>query len=90
MMNKKTRKLSKIPEEVRREIEPYFMQCEPVLDEDSRKLPKLDNSTAEHVRTGLTVSLIFAYETWISFFVFLSCFTSGDDVYAMINCDLSS
>lgn len=54
MMNKKTRKLSKIPEEVRREIEPYFMQCEPVLDEDSRKLPKLDNSTAEHVRTGLT------------------------------------
>ncbi|OUZ99679.1 Acyl-ACP thioesterase [Macleaya cordata] len=54
MMNKKTRKLSKIPDEVRGEIEPYFMDCAPILDEDSRKLPKLDDDTADFVQTGLT------------------------------------
>ena len=47
MMNKLTRKLSKIPEEVRREIEPYFVNSDPVVEEDSRKLTKLDNETAD-------------------------------------------
>lgn len=56
MMNKKTRRLSKIPEEVRGEIEPYFMNSAPVVEEDSRKLQKLDENTADYVRTGLTVS----------------------------------
>ncbi|XVF34771.1 hypothetical protein REPUB_Repub18cG0087500 [Reevesia pubescens] len=54
MMNKLTRRLSKIPEEVRGEIEPYFMNSDPVVAEDSRKLVKLDDSTAEYVRKGLT------------------------------------
>lgn len=54
MMNKVTRRLSKIPEEVREEIEPYFFNCESVVDEDSRKLPKLDDNTADYVRKGLT------------------------------------
>ncbi|KAK4757016.1 hypothetical protein SAY87_007143 [Trapa incisa] len=54
MMNKLTRKLSKIPEEARGEIEPYFMNSPPVVDEDSRKLPKLDDSCADHVLAGLT------------------------------------
>ncbi|KAE8677157.1 Palmitoyl-acyl carrier protein thioesterase [Hibiscus syriacus] len=54
MMNKLTRRLSKIPEEVRREIEPYFMNSDPVVAEDSRKLMKLDDSSAELVRKGLT------------------------------------
>ncbi|KAE8676071.1 Palmitoyl-acyl carrier protein thioesterase [Hibiscus syriacus] len=54
MMNKVTRRLSKIPEEVRGEIEPYFMNSEPVVAEDSRKLVKLDDSSAEYVRKGLT------------------------------------
>lgn len=57
MMNKVTRKLSKIPDEVRGEIEPYFMISDPVVDEDGRKLPKLDDNTAEYVRKGLTVSI---------------------------------
>lgn len=56
MMNKQTRKLSKIPEEVRREIEPYFVSSAPVVEEDSRKLTKLDNGTADFVRSGLSVS----------------------------------
>ncbi|KAE8682868.1 Palmitoyl-acyl carrier protein thioesterase [Hibiscus syriacus] len=54
MMNKLTRRLSKIPEEVRGEIEPHFMDCDPIVAEDSRKLVKLDDSTAEYVRKGLT------------------------------------
>ncbi|CAN6442121.1 unnamed protein product [Victoria cruziana] len=52
-MNKKTRRLSKIPDEVRGEIEPYFVQDGSIIDEDGRKLPKLDDNTADHVRTGL-------------------------------------
>ncbi|KAF5748630.1 plastid acyl-ACP thioesterase [Tripterygium wilfordii] len=54
MMNKLTRRLSKIPEEVRGEIEPYFLNYDPVVDDDSRKLPKLDDNTADIVRKGLT------------------------------------
>lgn len=56
MMNKLTRRLSKIPDEVRGEIEPYFLNSDPVVDEDNRKLPKLDDNTADYVRKGLTVS----------------------------------
>lgn len=54
MMNKQTRKLSKIPPEVREEIEPYFMDSAPIVDEDMRKLPKLDDRTADFVRSGLS------------------------------------
>lgn len=56
MMNKETRKLSKIPEEVRREIEPFFMNTAPVIEDDGRRLPKIDDDTADYVRAGLTVS----------------------------------
>ncbi|KAL0697456.1 hypothetical protein Bca4012_053578 [Brassica carinata] len=54
MMNKVTRRLSKLPEEVRGEIEPYFVNSDPILAEDSRKLTKLDDKTADYVRSGLT------------------------------------
>lgn len=56
MMNKQTRKLSKIPGEVRGEIEPYFANSPPIVEEDGRKLPKLDDNTADYIRSGLTVS----------------------------------
>lgn len=54
MMNKVTRRLSKIPEEVREEIGSYFVNSPPVVEEDNRKLPKLDD-TAEYIRRGLSV-----------------------------------
>lgn len=54
MMNTKTRKLSKIPDDVRVEMDPYFMDCAPIVADDGRKLPKLDESTADYVRNGLT------------------------------------
>ncbi|CAK9154426.1 unnamed protein product [Ilex paraguariensis] len=64
MMNKETRKLSKIPDEVRAEIGIYFVDSPPVVDEDGRKLPKLDDKTADSIRTGLTVSQwLFACES---------------------------
>lgn len=59
MMNKVTRRLSKIPDEVRAEIEQYFVDTPSVVDDDNRKLPKLDENTADHVRNGLTVSNFF-------------------------------
>ncbi|CAL9091373.1 unnamed protein product [Musa acuminata var. zebrina] len=54
MMNKQTRRLSKLPEEVREEIGSYFVDRDPVINEDSRKLPKLEDNTADYVRRGLT------------------------------------
>lgn len=57
MMNKQTRRLSKIPEEVRAEIGSYFVDRDPIIEDDSRKLAKLDDSTADYVRKGLTVCL---------------------------------
>uniref|UniRef100_A0A0U1WTT3 Acyl-[acyl-carrier-protein] hydrolase n=1 Tax=Cuphea paucipetala TaxID=857164 RepID=A0A0U1WTT3_9MYRT len=54
MMNQKTRRLSKIPDEVRHEIEPHFVDSAPVIEDDDRKLPKLDEKTADSIRKGLT------------------------------------
>lgn len=59
MMNKETRRLSKIPDEVRGEIGSYFVDSPPIVEDDSRKLPKLDENTAKYIRTGLTVSSHF-------------------------------
>ncbi|KAK9059465.1 hypothetical protein SSX86_020167 [Deinandra increscens subsp. villosa] len=54
MMNRETRRLSKIPDEVRDEIEHYFVDAPPVVEDDSIKLPKLEESTADYVLDGLT------------------------------------
>ncbi|GFY96305.1 fatty acyl-ACP thioesterases B [Actinidia rufa] len=54
MMNKETRRISKLPPEVRGEIGSYFVDSPPVVDEDGRKLSKLEESTADYIRTGLT------------------------------------
>lgn len=49
-----------MPEEVRAEIGPYFMERSAILEEDSAKLPKLGqkrdtNDAARYVQKGLTV-----------------------------------
>ncbi|KAE9609685.1 hypothetical protein Lal_00006380 [Lupinus albus] len=54
MMNKLTRRLSKIPAEVREEIESYFVNSAPILEEDKRKLTKLDDNTADYICAGLS------------------------------------
>jgi fatty acyl-ACP thioesterase B len=55
MMNRKTRKLSKMPEEVRAEICPYFLERSAIKDESllTQKIIRL-NGNAEFVRSGLT------------------------------------
>ncbi|KAJ4843839.1 hypothetical protein Tsubulata_049381 [Turnera subulata] len=53
IMNKKTRKLSKMSEEIREEIKPFSINCDPVLRMDSRKIPRLEVDTASYVCTGL-------------------------------------
>ncbi|RLN08858.1 hypothetical protein C2845_PM11G01100 [Panicum miliaceum] len=58
MMHKHTRKLARIPDEVRTEIAPYFSERTAITDEDSRKLPKLPGNggpmASKYVRTSLT------------------------------------
>ncbi|GAB2217064.1 hypothetical protein Droror1_Dr00000222 [Drosera rotundifolia] len=54
MMNKKMRRLSKMPVEVHTEIQGYFVDKHPVVAEDKRKLTKLDDNTAKHIHKGLT------------------------------------
>ncbi|KAI3982179.1 hypothetical protein MKX01_019085 [Papaver californicum] len=51
MMNKKTRKVSKFPEEVRDEMAPITMDY---CSSDDIKLSKLHDNTADFVQTGLT------------------------------------
>lgn len=69
MMNKLTRRLSKIPEEVREEIGSYFVDSAPILEEDNRKLPKLDDNTADYIRSGLSVCPLFSVIVIIFLFI---------------------
>ncbi|XP_047057306.1 palmitoyl-acyl carrier protein thioesterase, chloroplastic-like [Lolium rigidum] len=52
MMNKNTRRLSKMPDEVRAEISPWFIDRHAIQDEATEKIIKLD-STAKHVESNL-------------------------------------
>ncbi|XP_062088563.1 palmitoyl-acyl carrier protein thioesterase, chloroplastic-like [Humulus lupulus] len=54
MMNKKTRKLSKFIEETREETKAVFMECDPIIIDDGRKLRDLDFDTADYVITDLS------------------------------------
>nr|CAB3452640.1 unnamed protein product [Digitaria exilis] len=57
MMNRETRKLSKIPEEVRQEVLPFYLDRSIIAADASggggSKIEKLTDSTAEHIRSGL-------------------------------------
>ncbi|RYR20461.1 hypothetical protein Ahy_B03g065600 [Arachis hypogaea] len=53
LMNKLTRRLSKIPEEVRREFESYLVNSRIIIKDGDKKIPKLDDTTADYICTGL-------------------------------------
>ena len=55
MMNKVTRRLSKMPEEVRGEIAPWFIDRHAIEEEGAEKIIKLD-SNAKYVDSDLKVS----------------------------------
>jgi hypothetical protein len=66
MMNKLTRKLAKIPDEVRKELQPFLVDRMPILNEDGDEQHKRSLSISEklsdgnnaerHLIKGLTVS----------------------------------
>ncbi|KAK6134230.1 hypothetical protein DH2020_032035 [Rehmannia glutinosa] len=52
MMNQQTRRLSKMPDEVRGEISPWFIEKQAIEDEGPEKIDKLDNN-ARYVNSDL-------------------------------------
>ncbi|KAF8026813.1 hypothetical protein BT93_F3331 [Corymbia citriodora subsp. variegata] len=52
MMNKETRRISKLPEEIRLEIEGHTMNQGPIIVIDSTKLQPLNTKTAHYFQTG--------------------------------------
>lgn len=59
-MNRETRKLTKIPEQVRQEVEPFYTNRIAISREnnDVVKISKLTDETAERIQSGLAVSMI--------------------------------
>lgn len=54
MMNRKTRRLSKMPEEVRNEIAPWFIEKQAIKEDAFEKIGKLDKE-AKHINSDLKV-----------------------------------
>lgn len=57
MMNKQTRRLSKMPEEVRDEISPWFIERQAIKEDVPEKIIKLDDD-AKYVDSDLKVLFI--------------------------------
>ncbi|XP_072970862.1 palmitoyl-acyl carrier protein thioesterase, chloroplastic-like [Typha angustifolia] len=54
MMNRETRRLSKIPEQVREEVRPFYLDRMIISEISSNHtIDKLTDDTAEHIRSGL-------------------------------------
>ncbi|KAK1271316.1 hypothetical protein QJS04_geneDACA012570 [Acorus gramineus] len=54
IMHRETRRLSKIPEQVRKEVTPFYLDREVMAaDNDTNKIDKLNEETAENIRSGL-------------------------------------
>jgi len=62
-MNRQTRRLSKIPEEVKQELVPFYQNrlAVPTEEVDCERIDKLTDDTAERIRSGLAVSFISLY-----------------------------
>ncbi|XXG78430.1 hypothetical protein AAC387_Pa08g2378 [Persea americana] len=54
IMNRETRRLSKIPEQVREEVKPFYLDRSVIKNtNDSNKIDRLSEETAESIRSGL-------------------------------------
>ncbi|KAK9278556.1 hypothetical protein L1049_028128 [Liquidambar formosana] len=55
IMNRETRRLSKIPEQVKQEVVPFYLDRDSIAAEDidNEKINKLTDETAERIRSGL-------------------------------------
>ena len=58
IMNRETRRLSKIPDEVRNEVTPFYLDRDAIATEniDHEKIEKLTDETAVRIRPGIAVS----------------------------------
>lgn len=56
MINKQTRRLSKMPEEVRAEISPWFIEKQAIQEDVNERIEKLDDK-AKYVNSDLKVKL---------------------------------
>lgn len=54
MMNRKTRRLSKMPEEVRAEVAPWFIEKQAIEEDAQEKIVKLDKE-AKYMNSDLKV-----------------------------------
>ncbi|KAG9445899.1 hypothetical protein H6P81_012027 [Aristolochia fimbriata] len=52
IMNRETRRLCKIPEQVKEELEPFYLDRKMIIDTNN-KIDKLNDETAENIRSGL-------------------------------------
>lgn len=58
MMNRKTRRLSKMPEEVRAEVSPWFIEKQAIKEDVQEKIVKLDKE-AKYMNSDLKVYMPF-------------------------------
>lgn len=72
IMNRETRRLSKIPDEVKNEVQPFYLNrtAIPTQNTDTEKIDKLTDRTAHTIRTGLAVSSFIIY-----IYIYLHYFT---------------
>lgn len=82
-MNRETRRLSKIPDEVKKEVQPFYLDrmSIPTVDSDGEKIDKLTDETADRIRSGLAVSIIIHNLTSSIpdsvILCFINCFSVG-------------
>ncbi|KAG1330949.1 hypothetical protein COCNU_02G009170 [Cocos nucifera] len=60
MMNRETRMLSKIPEQVKQEVKPFYLDRKIIHESSDDKIDKLTDETAENIRSGLAVSAVIS------------------------------
>lgn len=60
MMNKKTRKLSKFPNEIRAKQQKYYVDTPAIMEQDITTWSKGNEIIKDHICKGLMVSLFFS------------------------------
>lgn len=60
VMNRETRRLSKIPQQVKEEVIPFYLDRASIsiADTDNDKIDKLTDENADRIRSGLAVSIL--------------------------------
>lgn len=84
-MNQKTRRLSKMPDEVRTEISPWFIEKKAIQEDSPEKIEKLDDN-AKYVNSNLKVNYIEL--NFSSYVTTGEAFTDTCSIYQKNTCTL--